>query len=131
VLEEQLVRNVFTYDDDIVVASKNEEDHIADLVEMFARMGEARLRLNLEKCVFGVRQGKILGYVVSRRGIQANATKVKAIMDMQPLQSAKDIQRLTGRLAALNKFFSRSIERSLPFLKTLREQKTSSGAPSR
>jgi hypothetical protein len=54
-LKEQLGRNVFTYVDDIVVASKNKEDHIGDLVKTFARMCEARLHLNLEKCAFGVR----------------------------------------------------------------------------
>jgi hypothetical protein len=83
-------------------------------------MREARLRLSPEKCIFGVRQGKVLGYLVSQRGIEANLNKIQAIMDMAPPQSTKDIQRLTGRLAALNRFISRSTERSLPFLKTLR-----------
>jgi hypothetical protein len=82
VLEEQMGCNVFTYVDDIVVASKNKEDHIADLVETFTKMREASFFLNLEKCVFGVRQGKILGYLMSHRGIEANPTKIKAIMDM-------------------------------------------------
>jgi hypothetical protein len=68
--------NVFTYVDDIVVASKNKEDHLSDLTETFANMREARLRLNLEKCIFGVRQGKILGYLVTHRGIEANPTKI-------------------------------------------------------
>jgi hypothetical protein len=95
-------RNVFTYVKDIVVASKNKEDHLLDLAETFANMREARLRLNLEKCIFGVCQGKILGYLVSHRGIEANPNKIQAIMDMAVLQSTKDIQRLTGRLAALN-----------------------------
>jgi hypothetical protein len=54
-------------------------------------MHEVRLRLNLEKCVFGVRRGKILGYLVSHRGFEANPTKVKAIMDVQPPESAKDV----------------------------------------
>jgi hypothetical protein len=58
VLESQVGRNIFTYMDDIVVASKNKEDHLADLAETFANMQDARLRLNPEKCVFGVRQGK-------------------------------------------------------------------------
>jgi hypothetical protein len=71
----------------------------------------------------GVRQGKILGYLVSHRGIEANPTKIQAIMDMAPLQSTKDIQQLTGRLAALNRFISKFAERSLPFLKTLRGAK--------
>jgi hypothetical protein len=119
VLESQVGRNIFTYVDDIVVASKNKEDHLADLAETFMNMRDARLRLNPEKCVFGVRQGKILGYLVSHRGIEANPTKIQAIINMTPLQSARDVQRLTGRLAVLNRFISMSAERSLPFLKTL------------
>jgi hypothetical protein len=123
VLENQVGRNVFTYVNDIVVASKSKEDHLSSLTETFANMHEARLRLNLETCIFGVRQGKILGYLVSHRGIEANPTKIQAIKNMAPSQSTKDIQRLTGRLAALNRFISKSAERSLPFLKTLRGAK--------
>jgi hypothetical protein len=118
VLESQVGCNIFTYVDDIVVASKNKEDHLADLAETFANMRDACLRLNLEKCVFGVRQGKILGYLVSHRGIEANSTKIQAIINMTPPQSTRDVQRLTGRLAALNRFISKSAEQSLPFLKT-------------
>jgi hypothetical protein len=123
VLESQVGRNIFTYVDNIVVASKNIEDHLADLAETFANMRDARLRLNPKKCVFGVRQGKILGYLVSHRGIEANPTKIQAIINMMPPQSARDVQRLTGRLAALNRFISKSTEQSLPFLKTLRGTK--------
>jgi ribonuclease HI len=119
VLESQVSRNIFMYVDDIVVANKSKEDHLANLAETFANMRDARLHLNPEKCVFGVRQGKILGYLVSHRGIEANPTKIQAIINMTPLQLARDVQRLTGRLAALNRFISKSAERSLPFLKTL------------
>jgi hypothetical protein len=123
VLESQVGRNIFTYVDNIVVASKNKEDHLADLAETFTNMREAQLRLNPEKCVFGVHQGKILGYLVSHRGIEANPIKIQAIINMTPPQSARDVQLLTGRLAALNRFISKSVERSLPFLKTLRGAK--------
>jgi hypothetical protein len=123
VLKSQVGRNIFTYVDDIVVASKNKEDHLPDLAETFANMRDARLRLNPEKCVFGVCQGKILGYLVSHRGIEANPTKIQAITNMTPPQSTRDVQRLTGRLAALNRFISKSAEQSLPFLKTLRGAK--------
>jgi hypothetical protein len=91
VLESQVGCNIFTYVDDIVVASKNKEDHLADLAETFANMRDARLRLNPEKCVFGVRQGKILGYLVSHRGIDANPTKIQAIINMTPPQSTRDV----------------------------------------
>jgi hypothetical protein len=131
VLESQVGRNIFTYADDIVVASKNKEDHLTDLAETFANMRDARLRLNPEKCVFGVRQGKILGYLVSHRGIEANPTKIEAIINMTPPQSARDIQRLTGRLVALNRFISKSAERSLAFLKCYAAQKTSHGDQSK
>jgi hypothetical protein len=129
VLESQVGRNIFTYVDDIVVASRSKEDHLADLAETFANMRTARLRLNPKKCVFGVRQGKILGYLVSHRGIEANPTKIQAIINMTPPQSAREVQRLTGRLAALNRFISKSAERSLPFLKTLRGAKDFAWGP--
>jgi hypothetical protein len=129
VLESQVGRNIFTYVDDIVVASKNKEDHMADLAETFANMRDARLRLNPEKCIFGVRQGKILGYLVSHHGIEVNPTKIQAIINMTPPQSARDVQRLTGRLAALNRFISKSAEQRLPFLKTLRGAKDFAWGP--
>jgi hypothetical protein len=56
---------------------KAPNNHLSDLVETFTNMCEARLRLNPEKCIFGVRQGKILGYLVSHRGLEANPTKFK------------------------------------------------------
>jgi hypothetical protein len=129
VLESQVGRNIFTYVDDIVVASKNKEDHLADLAETFANMRDARLRLNPEKCVFGVCQGKILGYLVSHRGTEANPNKIQAIINVTPPQSTRDVQRLTGRLAALNRFISKSAERSLPFLKTLHGAKEFTWGP--
>jgi hypothetical protein len=129
VLESQVGRNIFTYVDDIVITSKSKEDHLADLAETFANMRDARLCLNPEKCVFGVRQGKILGYLVSHRRIEANPTKIQAIINMTPPQSARDVQWLTGRLAALNRFISKSAERSLPFLKTLRDAKDFAWGP--
>jgi ribonuclease HI len=129
VLESQVGRNIFTYVDNIVVASKNKEDHLADLAETFANMRDTRLRLNPKKCVFGVRQGKILGYLVSHRGIEANPIKIQAIINMTPPQSARDVQQLTGILAALNRFISKSVEQSLPFLKTLRGAKDFAWGP--
>jgi hypothetical protein len=86
--ESQMGCNVFTYVDDIVVASRNKEDHLSDLVEMFANMREARLHLNPKKCIFGVWQGRILGYLVSHRGIEANSANIQPILDMTPPQSA-------------------------------------------
>jgi len=59
--KDQVGRNIFTYVDDVVVASKQKASHISDLAETFANMRLARLKLNPEKCVFGVHKGKVLG----------------------------------------------------------------------
>jgi hypothetical protein len=119
-LKDQVGRNVISYVDDIVVVSKKRETYISDLVKTFMNMREARLKLNPEKCIFGITKGKVLGCLVSTKGIQANPNKIKAITQMQPPQSRKDVQKLTGWIASLNQFISKLAERSLPFFTILR-----------
>jgi hypothetical protein len=104
VLHSQIGRNVLTYVDDIIVKSTKQENHIADLQERFANFRQAGLKLNLEKCVFGVKKGKFLGCLVSTKGITANPNKIKAILRMEPPNSKKGAERLAGRLASLNRF---------------------------
>ena len=62
--------------------------------------------MNPEKCVFGVPKGKLLGYIMSERGIEANPKKIMAISNMGPIRNVKGIHRLTGCLAALSRFIS-------------------------
>ena len=100
--------------------SKDEGDHIADLKETFANLREAGLKLNPEKCVFGVSRGKMLGYIIGPEGIRANLDKIKAIISMVEPSTKKEVQKLTGRIAALNRFISKSAECILPFFKALR-----------
>jgi hypothetical protein len=83
-LKDQVSRNVLSYIDDIVVVSKKKENFIVDLAETFANMREAKLKLNPEKCVFRVTKGKVLGCLVSMKGIEANPNKIRAITQMQP-----------------------------------------------
>jgi hypothetical protein len=118
VLHSQIGRNVLTYVDDIIVKSTKQQNHIADLQETFANFRQAGLKLNPEKCVFGVKKGKFLGCLVSTKGIEAN--KIEAILWMEPPSTKKGAQRLTGRLASLNRFISRSVERNLPFFEVLK-----------
>jgi hypothetical protein len=107
-------------DNYIIVKSTNKENHIADLQETFANFRQAGLKLNPEKCVFGVKKGKFLGCLVSTKGIEANPNKIEAILRMEPPNSKKGAQRLAGRLASLNRFISRSAERNLPFFEILK-----------
>ena len=120
ILAEQLGRNVEAYVDDIVVKSRRACSHTEDLNETFVNLRREGLKLNPDKCAFGVKAGKLLGFLVSERGIEANPEKIRAIQEMEPPRSAREVQRLTGRLAALSRFLSRSAERALPFFKTLR-----------
>jgi hypothetical protein len=85
----------------------------------FANFRRVDLKLNPEKCVFGVK-GKFLGCLVSTKGIEANLSKIEAILRMEPLRTRKGTQRLLGRLASLNRFISRSAERNLPFFEVLK-----------
>jgi hypothetical protein len=109
-----------SYVDDIVIASKKKENYISDLAETFANMCKARLKLNLEKCMFGITKVKVLGYLVSTKGIEANSDKIRALTQMQPTQNRKDIQKLTGQIASLNQFVSKLVEHGLPFFTMLR-----------
>jgi hypothetical protein len=123
VLHHQLRKNILAYVDDIVVKSVRRRDYIGDLAETFANLRAANLRLNPEKCVFGIHKGKVLGCLVSTKGIEANPEKIKVLIEMQDPVSVKDVQKLTGRVATLNRFIPRAAERSLPFFQVLRSSK--------
>jgi 3-methyladenine DNA glycosylase Tag len=119
VLHSQIGRNVLTNVDDIIVKSTKQENHVANLQETFVNFRQANLKLNPEKCVFIVK-GKFLGCLVSTKGIEANPSKIEAILRMDPPNSKKGAQRLARRLASLNRFISRSAERNLPFFEILK-----------
>ena len=121
-LSSQLQRNVEAYVDDVVVKTREADDLIADLTETFDNLRQWRWKLNPSKCVFGVPSGKLLGFIVSHRGIAANPEKISAIRNMPPPTSIKDVQKLTGCMAALNRFISRLGERGLEFFKLLKKQ---------
>jgi hypothetical protein len=120
IIKEQMERNVFAYVNDLVVASRKKETQIQDLAETFANMHRAQLKLNPEKCVLGVQMARVFGCLVSVKGIEASLDKINAIVHVKPLGSRKEVQRLTGRIVALNQFMAKLAERSFPFFKVLR-----------
>jgi hypothetical protein len=119
---DQLHRNVEAYVDDVVIKTRDSDDLIADLEETFSSLRRFQWKLNPTKCVFGIPSGKLLGFIVSNRGIEANPVKISAITDMGAPATIKDVQKLTGCMAALNRFISRLGERGLPFFKLLKHQ---------
>jgi hypothetical protein len=90
-LKDQVGRNMLSYVGDIVIACRKKETYISDVAEPFTNMREARLKLNPEKCIFGITRGKVLDCLVSTKGIKANPDKIRAIIRMQPPQSRKDV----------------------------------------
>ena len=117
----QIGRNVEVYVDDMLVKSKEEENHLDDLRETFNTLRQYNMKLNPFKCAFGVSSGKFLKFMVSQRGIEANPEKVKAILEMSSSKTVKEVQSLIGRVAALNRFISKATDKCLPFFKTLKQ----------
>jgi ribonuclease HI len=105
----------------VVIKIENSENLIEDLQLVFNSLRRYRWKLNPEKCVFGVPAGKLLAFIVSHRGIEANPEKIEAIMRMEAPWSQKKVQRLIGCMAALRKFISRLGEKGLPFYKLLKK----------
>ena len=123
-----LVNKIFTellgvsmevYIDDMLVKSAAVRDHVMHLVQTFSILRQINMMLNLSKCTFVVRARKFLGFMVSQRGIEANPKKIQAILDIQSNQREKDVQKLTGCIAALNRFVSKSTDKCLPFFNAL------------
>src|SRR6266498_3985387 len=121
-LHDQLGRNVEAYIDDVVIKSQVKEDLISDLTETFTNLRRFRWKLNPEKCVFGVPSGRLLGFIVSYRGIEVNPEKLKDILRMNSPTKLKDVQKLTRCMVALSRFISRLGERAIPFYKLLKKQ---------
>src|SRR5438105_11653756 len=121
-LHDQLGHNMEAYVDDVVIKSRVKEDLISDLSETSTNLRCFKWKLNLEKCVFRVPSGKLLDFVVSYRGIEANPEKFKDIFKMNSLTALKDAQKLTGCMVALNHFISRLEEQAMPFYKLLKKQ---------
>ena len=100
--------------DDIVVKTKDKATLVQDLEETFGNLRKINLKLNPEKCVFGVLSGKLLGFFVSQRGIEANPDKIKAIEQTRKPTRLRDVHKFTDFLASVSQFLSRLGERALP-----------------
>ena len=121
IFSKQIGRNMEVYVDNMLVKSREELVHLDDLKEMFTTFKQYQMKLNPAKCIFGVALGKFLGFMESQRGIEANPEKVQAIINMSLPKTVKEVQKLTGRIATLNRFVSRVTDKCLPFFKTLKQ----------
>ncbi|XP_074346536.1 uncharacterized protein LOC141685325 [Apium graveolens] len=116
----QIGRTMEVYVDDMLVKSKEANDHVKHLMEMFNILQRFRMKLNPQKCVFSVESCKFLGFIVNHRGIEANPAKIKAPLDMKSPTNVKQVQSLIGRIAVLNQFVSKLFDRCKEFFKAVK-----------
>ncbi|CAJ2674998.1 unnamed protein product [Trifolium pratense] len=110
------------YMDDMIVKSEEEDDHTAHLKRVFDQARKYNMRFNPEKCTFGVKAGKFLGFYLTERGIEANPDKCRAFFEFPTPDSKKSIQSLNGMLTALSRFVAKSAQHALPLFKLLRKE---------
>ncbi|KAM2020097.1 hypothetical protein ACFX1T_022825 [Malus domestica] len=120
---EQIGKSVEVYVDDMLVKRKHANQQITNLSETFTILKRYRMRLNPNKCAFGVGSSKFLSFMISQQGIEANPEKIKAILNMKEPVTSKDIQSLTGKVAALTRFISKATDRCALFFKALKGSK--------
>ncbi|GJR30783.1 reverse transcriptase domain-containing protein, partial [Tanacetum coccineum] len=118
--QKQIGRNLEVYVDDLVIKNRTEQEVIRDIKEAFKTLREINMKLNPKKCTFGIREGTFLGYKVNADGLKVCPDKVEAVLSLPSPKCLKDVQRLNGKLASLNRFLSKSAKKSLPFFKTLK-----------
>jgi hypothetical protein len=109
------------YIDDIMLKSKRVNNLVDDLDITFKCLMDKNIKLNPEKCVFGVPRGMLLGFIVSKHGIEANLEKISAITKMGPIRDLKGVQKVTGCIAALSHFISCLSEKALPLYRLLKK----------
>ncbi|GKD94353.1 reverse transcriptase domain-containing protein [Tanacetum coccineum] len=121
VFQKQIGKNLEVYVDDLVIKSRTEQEIIRDIEETFRTLREINTKLNPKKCAFGIEEGMILGYKVNTKGIKVFPDKVDVVLALPSPKFIKDVHKVNGKLASLNRFLAKSPEKSLPLFKTLRK----------
>jgi hypothetical protein len=121
IFHDMMHKEIEVYVDDMIAKSKTEEDHVEYLSKLFQRLRKYKLRLNPNKFTFRVRSGKLLGFIVSQKGIEVDPDKVKAIQEMQAPQTKKHVMGFLGRLNYISRFISHMTATCAPIFKLLRK----------
>ncbi|PKI61603.1 hypothetical protein CRG98_017978 [Punica granatum] len=114
-------KEIEVYVDDMIAKSREGEDHLVNLKRLFDRLKKYKLRLNPTKCTFGARSGKLLGFVVSKRGIKVDSDKVKAIRELPPPSSVREVRGFLGRLNYIARFIANLTDKCQPLFRLLRK----------
>ena len=114
-------KEIEVYVDDMIAKSASEEEHLVNLRKLFERLRKYKLRLNPSKCTFGVRSGKLLGFIVSQRGIEVDPDKVCAILEMPHPCTEKEVRGFLERLNYIVRFIFQLTATCEPIFKLLRK----------
>ncbi|XP_077232198.1 uncharacterized protein LOC143867378 [Tasmannia lanceolata] len=120
-LHDMMHKEVEVYVDDMIVKAKTREEHVVSLRKFFQCIQKYQLRLNPNKCVFGVTSGKSLGFLVSQRGIEVDPQKIKAIQEMTPPKTEKQIRGFLGKVQYLRRFIAQLTTICEPIFKLLKK----------
>ena len=107
--------------DDIVIKSRNRNNHLHDLRTMFDLMQDHQLKMNPTKSFLGVSSGKFIGFIVTSKGIHLDQDKIKVIQDMQPPKNLKELRGLQGRLAYIRRFIVNLSGHCQPFMRLMKK----------
>ncbi|GKA21402.1 reverse transcriptase domain-containing protein [Tanacetum coccineum] len=119
--DSQVGWNIEVYVDDLFIKSHTEVKMLRDIDETFCMLRKINMKLNPKKCTFGEMEGMFLGFMISPEGIKPCPDKTEVVLQLPSPRTIKEVQSLNGKLASLNRFLSKSAEKSLPLFKTLKK----------
>ena len=114
-------KEIKVYVDDLKAKSQEDESHVENLRKLFKRLRKFQLKLNPTKCTFGATSGKLLGFIVSRKGIEVDPEKIKAIQNLSPPHTQREVRGFFGRLNYISRFISKMTAKCDPIFKLLKK----------
>nr|XP_025888854.1 uncharacterized protein LOC104649327 [Solanum lycopersicum] len=121
IFHDMIHKEIEVYVDDVIIKSRESSDHLTHLRKFFERLHRYNLKLNPAKCAFGVPAGKLLGFIVSRKGIELDPSKIKAIQELPPPKTRKEVMSFLGRLNYISRFIAQSTVVCEPIFKLLKK----------
>ena len=106
IFHDMIHKEIEVYVDDVIIKYRESSDHVTHLRKFFERLCRYNLKLNPAKCAFGVPAGKLLAFIVSRRGIELDSSKIKAIQELPPPKTRKEVMSFLGRLNYISRFIA-------------------------
>ncbi|GJS38676.1 reverse transcriptase domain-containing protein [Tanacetum coccineum] len=119
--DSQVGRNIEVYIDDLVIKSYTEAEMLRDIEETFRTLRKINMKLNPKKYTFGAVEGMFLGHKITPEEIKPCPNKIEALLQLPSPRTIKEVHSLNGKLTSLNRFLSKSVEKSLPLFKTLKK----------